>query len=304
MKLVRSSSKSVLFVRREDAFHMFKQQNNQKRCGTCEQLYAASMASCPHCREDDNVPLSDVAANTVLEEEDWVVFEGQIAALKKKEIIGETRKDLIRALFTRAMEVRYKQPHRSRDLFAQVVALDYDNYEARIKISWLDIRLRRMEQIFAMLEPVITSEKSTPEQKKRAYNNICCSFLFCKPVELNSAYIYAKKGLEVDDFGSDKLWENYASILIHQCKFAEARDALKRALVLEPNSLFALHKLEEVNKIIKQQEKHTKKMERKVMKENQENSFELLPWVKNTKPGLFGKRASLSKTVLSNVQFC
>jgi len=278
-------------------------QNGHKRCGTCDQLFAVEMASCPHCREEDNVPLSDVGSNT-LEEEDWIAFEGQIASLKKKECIGETRKDLIRALFSRAMEVRYKQPNRSRDLFAQVVAMDLDNYEARIKISWLDIRLGKLGQIFAILEPVIKSETSTPEQKKRAYNNICCSFLFNKThPDIASAYIYAKKGLEVDDIGSDKLWENYATILINQCKYVEARDALKRAVILEPNSVFAQNKLEDVDKILKQQEKHTKKMEQKAMKENKENSFELVPWVKNSKK-LFTKRASSSKSNMGNVQFC
>jgi len=302
MKLIRSSSKSILFVRREDAHNMLKQ-NGQKRCGTCDQLFALEMASCPHCREDDNVPLSDAAAST-LEEEDWIVFEGQIAALKKREHIGETRRDLIRALFSRAMEIRYKQPSRSRDLFAQVVSLEPNNYEARIKISWLDIRLGKMGQIFANLEPVIKSEASTPEQKKRAYNNICCSFLFSKShPDLNSAYIYAKKGLEVDDIGSDKLWENYATILVHQCKYADARDALKRALILEPTSIFAQTKLEEVNKMLKQQEKQQEKQSRKMAaKENQENAFELVPWVKNSK--LFSKRATSTKSNMGNVQFC
>jgi len=86
-----------------------------------------------------------------------------------------------------------------------------------------------------------------------------------------------KKGLEVDDIGSDKLWENYATILINQCKYVEARDALKRAVILEPNSVFAQTKLEDVDKILKQQEKHTKKNGTKSNERKQGKFFRTCP---------------------------
>jgi len=268
----------------------------KKQCANCDQLFDNECVTCPHCKEDDTVPLGDGALT--YEDDDWVLFEGEVAKLRRREHQEDSRKELVKLLFSRAMAVRYKQPNRSKDLYCQVVALDPTNWEARIKISWLNIRLGKLSDVVEVLEPVVKSELSTIEQKKRAYNNICCAFLFGKPVDFNSALLYAKKGIEVDGVGTDKLWENYATILIHQYHYAEAIEALTKAVLLEPNSIFAQKKLVEVEKLLKTQNKKAKKG-KKMNKENLENNFEII------------SRKSTSKTMLTKktskkelVQFC
>jgi len=245
---------SLAFIRKSDQPAAdSKQAQGKKFCSTCDQLYANELFTCPHCKEDDNVPLGE--GGGALDDSDWLVFEGEVARLRKKEDVPESRKELVKLLFNRAMAVRYKEPYRSRDLFAQVVKLDPDNYEARIKISWLDIKFKKLNEVVDILKPVCDAEESTVEQKKRAYNNICCSYMFGKQVDIESASYYAKKGIEVDNIGTDKLWENYGSILMNQHKYMEAREGFTKAVLLEPNSEFAKQKLEQVEKILKKLKK-------------------------------------------------
>jgi len=270
--------------------------STKKHCSNCDQLFDNERVTCPHCNEDDTVPLGDGALT--YEDDDWIVFEGEVAKLRKKDHHEDSRKELVKLLFSRAMAVRYKHPHRSKDLFCQVITLDPTNWESRIKISWLNIRLGKLTDVFDVLEPVVQSELSTIEQKKRAYNNICCAFMFGKPADLNSAQLYVKKGIDVDGVGTDKLWENYATILVHQYHYAEAVDALTKALTLEPNSVYARKKLIEVEKLLKTQNKKTKKG-KKMNKENQENNFEIISR-KSSSKSLLAKKTSKKELV----QFC
>jgi len=121
--------------------------------------------------------------------------------------------------------------------------------------------------------------------------------MFGTAPDLDSASSYAKRGIEVDGVGTEKLWENYGTILMHQYKYVEAREAFTKALLLEPNSEFAKAKLRQIEKRLKN-EKKSKKDKKLVNKENLDNSFELT--TRKSSKNFLTKKASRKELV----QFC
>jgi len=219
----------------------------KKRCHNCDQPFAQKKQACPHCKAAYSVPLSEIdptLSADCITDEDWAVFEKDVKRLRTKTHIPESRLELQDILFKHGMAVRYTHPKRSLDLFMEVIALDPDHWEARIKISWLQIRVNDFLAVMDSVTPVVEPEaSSTIEQKQRAYNNIVCSYLFRFPMDLITAEKVAREGIALDARGNVKLWENLGSALKHQHRYDEARDAFNTALTIEPKSEFAIKNL-------------------------------------------------------------
>jgi len=265
--------------------------DGKKRCHKCDQVFALKKSTCPHCKAEYTVPLSDIDT-AVSEEEAWVVFENDVKRLRPKIHIQETRAELVDLMFKRAIAARYSQPRRSIDLFTEVVALDPKNWEARIKISWLSIRFSEFLALVPIVEPITLPDSgATVEQKQRASNNLVCSYMFRLPMDMVNAEKYAREGIALDRTGSVKLWENLGSTLKHQGRLVEARDAFNFALTIDPNSDFAKANLLNLN-VAEKQRKKSKPVG--TDKENAPNSYRL---VKLFSSKSFKKSKSKSKAV-------
>jgi len=223
----------------------------KKRCHACDQVYTTHKRACPHCKAQDSVALANC------ESESWDFFDSEVKRLKQK--LPASREELVTLVFKNAMDCRYNQPKRSAQLFSDVISIDSNHWESRIKLSWLQIRFNSFTPIIPLLEPVIASQTATVEQKQRAYNNIVCSFLFRLPADIESAEKFAKEGIALDKNGNPKLWENYGSVLKQQGRFAEAREAFSQACKLDPGSDFAQSNLSNVNKLEKKHKKQKSK---------------------------------------------
>jgi len=247
--------------------------DGKKRCHKCDQVFALKKSSCPHCKAEYTVPLSDIDT-AVSEEEAWVIFENDVKRLRPKVHMQESRAELVDLMFQRAMAVRYSQPRRSLDLFTEVVAFDPKNWEARIKISWLLIRFNEFNSLIPIVEPITRPDSdATVEQKQRAFNNMVCSYMFRLPMDMVNAEKCAREGIALSKTGSVKLWENLGSTLKHQGRLAEARDAFNFALTIDPNSEFATANLHNLN-VAEKQRKKSKPVSSD--KENSQNSHRLV----------------------------
>jgi len=220
-----------------------------KRCQTCEEIFEKNSKKCPHC-------LCEYSKSKVtgFGQDNEAFDRVRVKLDRTKDTRPENRAEFVHLLFSRAMELRYKDPKRSRELFYQVIFHNPDNYEARMKASWLEIRLGKYENIQALLEPLVKSKTSTMDQKQRAYNNLCCGSLFNNPSDYSPAENYALLGIGLDGVGTRKLWENYGTVLKNQNKLVESRVAFNKALDLDPTSDHAQRCIKSLDKLIKQQQ--------------------------------------------------
>jgi len=173
------------------------------------------------------------------------------------------RAEVATSLFINAMEIRYKQPLQSLELLREVLSMDPQHNEARLKSSWLELRLNNYSAVHTILQPVIASQRSTLEQKQRAYNNMTCACLFVSPPECTKAEKLALTGIQLDGNGTPKLWENYGSALQQQDRLPEALEAFTKSLLLEPESVKARNFIKETEKQIKRNSKKSKGKDKK-----------------------------------------
>jgi len=199
-------------------------------------------------------------------------------------------------MFLRAMELRVKEPRRSRDMFYKILQYAPDNHEARLKASLQEIRLGKYNSLGLLLEPVISSTCSTLEQKQRAYCNLTCSCLFKNPPDFVAAEDFSWKGISLDGKGTKKLWENYAMSLLNQDRLVETRDAFTKALCIDPTSVHAQACLKDVEKKLKQQQKSKlKEKENKEGDTDKENSNRT-PGKSNRTPGKSNRTPKSNQT--------
>jgi len=203
-------------------------------CPTCEQPYTLDQQICPHCKSEYDVPLelSPTEYNAlVLDYKD---------RLEKNENDITAHKELVKLLFLEAMRLRYDNSAQSLSLFEEVVTLQPDNWEARLKVSWLSIRFTKNERAIEVLLPIVESLETNFRQKQRAFTNLSCAENW---KENNADPILAEKwardGIDIDKEGTAMLWENLATALKNQLKLEESLVAFKNALKLNPKSWHA-----------------------------------------------------------------
>jgi len=264
---------------------MPKTPEGRKRCGSCEQTFKKSAQKCPHCKAlYNNVSL------TLDTSDDFILTGGVKAPV-------EDKTEHVRALFQRAMDIRYKEPVRSRELFYEVIQMDPAHNEARLKISWLEIKFGRYSYANTVLGPVVASTKATIEQKQRAYNNLAASKLFDKEPDFALAEKLAQKGIDLNGIGTVKLWENFALAVKEQGRLIECRDAFTKALTLDPTSVHSSKSLKEVERLIKKASKKSKTGENEkvdiLADDDKENSF-------NRPKPTITRSTSLKKLIVTN----
>jgi len=66
-------------------------------------------------------------------------------------------------------------------------------------------------------------------------------------------------GIDLDNEGTAKLWENLATALKHQNKLEEARQAFKHAIKLNPKSVNAIERQASIDRHLKIQKRHDPK---------------------------------------------
>jgi len=226
--------------------------NGKKRCQTCEQVFQHSAKVCPHCKTPYTVHLAfeiDVS-------EDGLGFDGDISKIQSSN--SESRADILHATFTRAMETRYREPMRSKELFKEVIAMDPNHYESRLKVSWHEIRFGCTQVIPALLEPVISSSTSTLEQKQRAYNNLSCACIVGPLLNAAGAEKWALAGIRLDGKGTPKLWENLGVAYREQGRLQLSLEAFTKSLLIDPNSKHVQKSIKFLEKDIKNQSKKEK----------------------------------------------
>jgi len=245
--------------------------DGKKRCQHCEQVFPLKKSTCPHCKKTYSGALSEVAPQGLTEQE-WIAFDEKAKRLRKSKS-ASSRAELITLLFETAMAIRYTLPNRSMELFLEVVTLDPENFEARIKVSWFRIKQKDFLSFVTLLEPVVHPDShATPEQRQRAYNNLVCSYMFRFPPDYSAAEKLARAGIAVDEKGSVKLWENLGIILKETGRYSEARDAFAFALTIDPQSDYAAKILPYLNKGKFKKDKEKKFREGVVLKENNSNN--------------------------------
>jgi len=255
--------------------------DGKKRCHNCEQVYPLKKAACPHCKSAYSASLSDVDPTAGdLSVQEWMAFEEKTKRLRNSKK-SSSRTELAALLFQTAMIVRYTQPRRSLEMFNEVASLEPENYEARIKVSWLSIKFKDFVTYLPLLEAVVHPDsRATPEQRQRAYNNIVCSYMFRPNPDFFTAEKLVRTGIAIDEKGSVKLWENLGMILKQLGRYSEARDAYQTVLKLDPQSDFAKQMLLTLHK--KDKSKSLKQSGGGGNKENSTN-FEILKRSKTSK---------------------
>jgi len=244
--------------------------DGKKRCQHCEQVFPLKKSVCPHCKKTYSGALSDVAPQG-LTDQDWIAFDEKAKRLRKSKS-ASSRAELINLLFETAMAIRYTLPNRSLELFNEVVTLDPENFEARIKVSWFRIKQKDFLSFIPLLEPVVHPDShATSEQRQRAYNNLVCSYMFRCPPDYSTSEKLARAGIAVDEKGSVKLWENLGIVLKETGRYSEARDAFLFALTIDPQSDYAAKILPYLNKGKFKKDKEKKYTESVVLKENINN---------------------------------
>jgi len=225
-----------------------------QECPTCEQPYTLDQEICPHCRNEIIVGLEMTPA-------EW---KQQVDSLRerheKSESDKDIRKELGRLLYYEAMRQRYENSSESLSLFEEVVELQPLHWEARLKVSWLSIRFTKNERAIEALLPVVESEETTVLQKQRAYTNLSCAENWKeKTADYAQAEKWARLGIDLDNEGTAKLWENLATALKHQNKLEEARQAFKHAIKLNPKSVNAIERQASIDRHLKIQKRHDPK---------------------------------------------
>jgi len=177
------------------------------------------------------------------------------------------------------METRFKDPMRSRELFKEVLEMDSNHFEARLKLSWHEIRFGNAHCTPGLLEPVVASPTATLEQKQRAYNNLSCAFLVMVVPDAVKAEKWAIAGIQLDGRGSPKLWENLGGAYKEQGRLHEAVDAFTKSLLMDPTSKHSKRNIKAIEKEIKNQGKSMKKDKQKdkvkVKKDKKEIKYNL-----------------------------
>jgi tetratricopeptide (TPR) repeat protein len=179
------------------------------------------------------------------------IFSNLPPSLRKNVKTSAQQTRLISILFARAMAERYTNPPKALELFQEVVSLDKEHHEARIKCSWLMICLKQFSSIISVLQPIINppSPSATSDQLQRAYNNAVCSALFSDTPDYFLAEKFAREGIRVNPQGNVlKLWEHLGKALQEQGRVAEARDAFNAALAICPDSDYAKSHLKQLPK--------------------------------------------------------
>jgi len=221
-----------------------------QECPTCEQPYTLDQEICPHCRNEIIVVL-DMTAGEWKQQVDTLREK-----LEKSESDKDVRKELGRLLYYEAMRQRYDNSSESLSLFEEVVELHPLHWEARLKVSWLSIRFTKNERAIEVLLPVVESEETTVLQKQRAYTNLSCAENWKERADYTQAEKWARMGIDLDNEGTAKLWENLATALKHQNKLEEARQAFKHAIKLNPKSVNAIERQASIDRHLKIQKRH------------------------------------------------
>jgi len=233
------------------------------RCHLCDQPFPKTKGRCPHCNTVDTGVLLDFAN---LADDYMFDFEKEVKRLRAR--LPNSRNELVNLLFKRAMELRLKQPNHSHQLFQEVLTLDSQHWESRIKLSWLEIKFSNYNPIIPLLEPVVASSNTTVEQKQRAYNNMACSHMFRVPPDMVTAEKFILEGIKLNPSGTVKLYENYGTVLMQTGRLSEAREALRKAVDIDPTSDFALSSLENLKQLEKKNKRKKSKGEYLETKEN------------------------------------
>jgi tetratricopeptide (TPR) repeat protein len=241
----------------------------KNRCPTCEQLFKANCRICPHCKSSTIVKLNFDSVDS--SDEDMGLADEVLKFIANKD-------DVIHSVFVRAMELRVKNPEKSKALFRQVLELEPEHFEARLKLSWHLLHSERTGEVPGLLEPIISSEKSTVEQKQRAYNNLSCAFLAPDNTDAPAAEKWAKAGIDTDGTGTTKLWDNLGCAYRKQGKLREALDAFTKSLLMNPKSKHSKQSIKLVEMEIKRKDSKPPKKERakkesKSKKEKGEKKF-------------------------------
>jgi len=243
-------------------------------CPVCEQTIFSDTEPCPHC-------LSQYLFDKECSPDE---FERSAQRLRKKlknKPDFQIQKQLVQLLFLRGMEIRYSAPDKALQLFEEVVELEPNNWESRLKISWLSIRFIRYDRAIVVLLPVVDSPETTLLQKQRAYSNLSCAENW-KPKSYSNnhhAESWARKGIALDGKGTSKLWENLATALKNQNKLEESSDALKQALKIGPKSLNVLEMYATLERQIKTEKK--RQMKKKLTSLNLSSPIRLFSPTKN-----------------------
>jgi len=236
---------------------MLRPSKNIIECPSCEQPITSDQEICPHCHNDFQIGLE-----LTPEEFSQVIKELRIKV--QTHIDESARKDLVKLLYSQAMKLRYVNSAESLSLFEDVVELEPNHWEARLKVSWLSIRFTKNERAIEVLLPVIASDETTVLQKQRAYTNLSCAENWKDKEFANydQAEKWARIGIDLDKEGTAKLWENLATALKHQNRLEEARAAFKQALKLNPKSINAIERQASIEKHLKIQKKRDGKQKR------------------------------------------
>jgi len=237
------------------------------------------MTICPHCSSEYQVGLE-------LTPEEFKQLRAELRErLEADADDKKTRKELIQLLYFEAMRLRYEDNIESLALFEEVLELQPNHWEARMKVSWLCIRFMKNERAIEVLLPLVESSEPTILQKQRAYTNLSCAEDW-KKVDPDhvKAENWARIGIELDHEGTSKLWENLATALKSQQKYEEARAAFKHAIKLNPKSVNAIERQASIDRHLKIQ-----KRQERGKKFHLKNPRDLLPGKKSPKGGDFIK---------------
>eukprot|EP01128_Nolandella_sp_AFSM9_P012315 TRINITY_DN9154_c0_g1_i1.p1 TRINITY_DN9154_c0_g1~~TRINITY_DN9154_c0_g1_i1.p1 ORF type:complete len:304 (+),score=75.12 TRINITY_DN9154_c0_g1_i1:100-912(+) len=162
------------------------------------------------------------------------------------------RAKYVQELFDAGMDLRNSKPHKALKKFLEILDLQEDHVEARLKIIWLLLKDKNFRYDFdALMQPVIDSDTATLAQKQRAYTNWSCSISFNpKDKRFNRAEKLAQAGVDLDGIGTHSLFENLGNALRRQGKLSEASDAFQSAVALNPHSSNALARVKSIQNFL------------------------------------------------------
>eukprot|EP01130_Rhizamoeba_saxonica_P002184 TRINITY_DN1200_c0_g1_i1.p1 TRINITY_DN1200_c0_g1~~TRINITY_DN1200_c0_g1_i1.p1 ORF type:complete len:239 (-),score=44.07 TRINITY_DN1200_c0_g1_i1:63-779(-) len=134
------------------------------------------------------------------------------------------------------MRNRYDCHEKSLKLFLEIIDIDPDMFEARLKISWISLKRGEYELCREVLKYVVESPNANLSQKRRAYTNLSCSHNWDDEDFDNETFAeeYARKGLEIAR--TSKLLENLGSSLRKQHRIDEAIEIYQELVEMDPNS--------------------------------------------------------------------
>jgi tetratricopeptide (TPR) repeat protein len=216
--------------------YRLKMSVDARNCFVCEQVIELDAVVCPHCKRP-----ADVSLLTIDSEEPY--FSNEKDRLKVSMLVGEegALKNYVDFLFDVAMKIRNTEATRGMELLKEIISLDENHLEARVKLSFRYVQESEWEAVMEVLTPVIKNVDATILQKQRAFNNLSVACHQNKEMEDHAerAAAYAEEGINLDGIGTYHLWDNYGLAKFKLEKYQDAVICFRRAYDIHPIKEFS-----------------------------------------------------------------